>query len=61
VVGGKNGVINGIFAPCGVCRQVMREFCSDDFTVIMGISETEYKSLPLSELLPLSFSPEDVK
>lgn len=61
VVGGKNGVINGIFAPCGVCRQVMREFCSDDFTVIMGISETEYKSLPLSALLPLSFSPEDVK
>lgn len=61
VVGGKSGVINGIFAPCGVCRQVMREFCSDDFTVIMGISETEYKSLPLSELLPLSFSPEDVK
>lgn len=61
VVGGKNGVINGIFAPCGVCRQVMREFCSDDFTIIMGISETEYKSLPLSELLPLSFSPEDVK
>lgn len=61
VVGGKNGVINGMFAPCGVCRQVMREFCSDDFTVIMGISETEYKSLLLSELLPLSFSPEDVK
>lgn len=61
VVGGKNGVVNGIFAPCGVCRQVMREFCSDDFTVIMGISENEYKALPLSELLPLSFSPEDVK
>lgn len=61
VVGGKNGVIDGIFAPCGVCRQVMKEFCSDDFTVIMGISETEYKALPLSELLPLSFSPKDVK
>lgn len=61
VVGGKDGVINGIFAPCGVCRQVMREFCSDDFTVIMGTSETEYKALPLSDLLPLSFSPEDVK
>lgn len=61
VVGGKNGVIDGVFAPCGVCRQVMKEFCSDDFTVIMGISETEYKALPLSELLPLSFSPKDVK
>lgn len=61
VVGGKNGVINGIFAPCGVCRQVMREFCSDDFTVIMGTSENEHKLLTLAELLPLSFSPEDVK
>lgn len=61
VVGGKNGVIDGIFAPCGVCRQVMREFCSDDFSVIMGISEDEYKTLTLAELLPLSFSPEDVK
>jgi cytidine deaminase len=61
VVGGKDGIINGIFAPCGVCRQVMREFCSDDFSVIMGISETEYKTLTLAELLPLSFSPEDVK
>ncbi len=61
VVGGKDGIINGIFAPCGVCRQVMREFCSDDFTVIMGTSETEYKTLTLADLLPLSFSPEDVK
>ena len=61
VVGGKEGVIDGIFAPCGVCRQVMREFCSDDFTIIMGISETEYKKATLGELLPLSFSPEDVK
>ena len=61
IVGGKDGIINGIFAPCGVCRQVMREFCSDDFTIIMGISETEYKKATLGELLPLSFSPEDVK
>ena len=61
IVGGKGGIIDGIFAPCGVCRQVMREFCSDDFTIIMGISETEYKKATLGELLPLSFSPEDVK
>ena len=61
IVGGKDGIIDGIFAPCGVCRQVMREFCSDDFTIIMGISETEYKKATLGELLPLSFSPEDVK
>ncbi len=61
VVGGKNGKIDGIFAPCGVCRQVMREFCNDDFKIIMGINEREYKTITLSELLPISFSPKDVK
>ena len=61
VVGGKNGILNGIFAPCGVCRQVMREFCNDDFVIILGESETSYKETTLKELLPFSFSPEDVK
>lgn len=61
VVGGKDGRIEGIFAPCGVCRQVMREFCNDDFKIIMGINEHEYKTITLSELLPISFSPKDVK
>lgn len=61
VVGGKDGKIDGIFAPCGVCRQVMREFCDDDFKIIMGINETDYKTITLSELLPISFSPKDVK
>ncbi len=61
VVGGKDGRIDGIFAPCGVCRQVMREFCNDDFKIIMGINEHEYKTITLSELLPISFSPKDVK
>ena len=61
VVGGKDGRIDGIFAPCGVCRQVMREFCNDDFKIIMGINDLEYKTITLSELLPISFSPKDVK
>lgn len=61
VVGGKNGVINGIFAPCGVCRQVMREFCDDNFQIILGKSDTEFSVATLKELLPYSFSPEDVK
>lgn len=61
VVGGKNGKVDGIFAPCGVCRQVMREFCDDDFKIILGINEAEYKTITLGELLPISFSPKDVK
>ena len=61
VAGGKNGKINGIFAPCGVCRQVMREFCHDDFTLILGKSDTEFDVCTLKDLLPLSFSPKDVK
>lgn len=61
IVGGKNGIIDSIFAPCGVCRQVMREFCDDDFTIIMGESDEEYKTVTLKDLLPLSFSPEDVR
>ena len=61
VVGGKNGVINGIFAPCGVCRQVLREFCDDDFEILLGETEDSYKTVTLKDLLPLSFSPKDVK
>lgn len=61
VVGGKNGTVDGIFAPCGVCRQVMREFCDNDFIIILGEREDSYKTATLKELLPLSFSPEDVK
>lgn len=61
VAGGKNGIINGIFAPCGVCRQVMREFCDDDFQIIMGENEEDYKVVTLKDLLPFSFSPDNVR
>ena len=61
VVGGKDGKINGIFAPCGVCRQVLREFCDDDFPIILGESENEFRKVTLKELLPLSFSPDNVR
>ena len=61
VVGGKDGIINGIFAPCGVCRQVLREFCEDDFTILLGETEDSFKTVTLKELLPLSFSPDNVR
>ena len=55
ICGGKDGVITGLFPPCGVCRQVMREFCQDDFKVYM-ITPDGYESRTLADLLPDSFS-----
>ena len=55
VCGGKGGVITGAFPPCGVCRQVMREFCGDDFKVYL-IHPEGFEALTLADLLPHSFS-----
>ncbi len=58
VCGGKDGVITGFFPPCGVCRQVLREFCGDDFTVYMAGPDGTYEEKTLAELLPSSFRPD---
>ena len=55
VCGGKDGIITGQFPPCGVCRQVMREFCGDDFLIHM-VSAEGFESRTLAEILPFSFS-----
>ena len=48
-------------APCGVCRQVMREFCTPEtFEVILAKDKTDYKVFTLEELLPMSFGPENL-
>ncbi len=41
--------------PCGICRQVMQEFCSSDFKIIMVKSINELQVNTLSELLPFGF------
>ena len=46
-------------APCGVCRQVMREF-APNLTVIIGNTEGQYNILTLPDLLPHSFGPENL-
>jgi len=58
VVGGKNGIISSATPPCGVCRQVMREFCSDDFKILIIRENENYDKVLLKDLLPQSFKPE---
>ncbi len=56
VVGGRFGEEpTSFFFPCGICRQVLSEFCGPDFTVLVSDGK-ETKSFLLSELLPCSFS-----
>lgn len=56
ICGGQNGVITGPCPPCGVCRQVMGEFCQKDFRVYIALPGGDYLSRTLEELLPDSFS-----
>ena len=49
-----------ICPPCGVCRQVMREFCRDDFEIILGTSAENYEIYTLSQILPLGFGPSNL-
>ena len=58
VVGGRNGEITGLFPPCGVCRQVMMEFCEPDFLIHMGGAGDEIVTVPLGEFLPYGFNGE---
>lgn len=41
--------------PCGICRQVMKEFCDEDFIVLVAKSTEDYKQYALGELLPHAF------
>ncbi len=58
VCGGRDGQITGAFPPCGVCRQVMREFCRDDFLVYL-VNARGYETLTLAQLLPHSFQAQE--
>ena len=62
VCGGKDGVITGAFPPCGVCRQVMAEFCDPKaFRVLMARTETDYRECSLEEVLPFGFTKEELQ
>ncbi len=62
ITGGMHGRPQGYTAPCGVCRQVMREFCDPDtFRVILAVDEAHWKEYCLKELLPESFGPDNLR
>ena len=61
IVGGMDGVPTSYAAPCGVCRQVMEEFCDPDtFLIILAVNQEKYDIYTLKELLPLGFGPENL-
>lgn len=62
IVGGKEGNLTDYTAPCGVCRQVMMEFCDPEtFQIILAVSEEKYQVFTLKELMPLGFGPDNLK
>ena len=61
VVGGpEKEAVNQYAFPCGVCRQVLREFATEQFVVIVAKNENDFKIYRLNELLPESFGPENL-
>ena len=62
VVGGKDGVLTDYAAPCGVCRQVMMEFCDpESFLIILAMNENTYQEYTLKQLLPEGFGPKSLQ
>ena len=59
VIGGMGETVDPACAPCGVCRQVLAEFCSPDLPVILG-SPAHWRVVTLGELLPLAFTKENL-
>ncbi len=62
IVGGKEGEKEEFCAPCGVCRQVMAEFCDpDSFYIILGNSAADCQKFLLEEVLPFSFGAQNIQ
>ncbi|WP_329493257.1 cytidine deaminase [Caproiciproducens sp. CPB-2] len=63
IVGGRTGEpVGGLCPPCGVCRQVMMEFCDPaTFRIILGKSTEQWEVFTLKDLLPLGFSKADME
>lgn len=62
IVGGKNQKATDYTAPCGVCRQVMMEFCNPKtFKIILAIDSENYRIFTLDDMLPQGFGPANLE
>jgi len=61
VTGALKGEEGGYAYPCGVCRQMLKEFFEDDVVVIVAKTEDDYKVHSFGEILPFGFGPTDLK
>lgn len=62
IVGGpQGGALQSSISPCGVCRQVMAEFCDPGFRVLLAWGEEEYRAFTLRQLLPMGFGPRNLE
>ncbi len=59
IVGGKGDELSELCTPCGVCRQVMAEFCKKDFKLVLGTPDN-FKEYSLEEMLPYSFTSDEL-
>lgn len=59
VVGGKEENPLEFCLPCGVCRQVLAEFCGEDFRILLG-NPDKFQSYTVDEILPFSFTKKDL-
>ena len=60
ICGGPKGEIRQFCPPCGVCRQVLREYCGDEFEIVLVGPDGAIEVCTLAELLPRSFSPKSL-
>ena len=62
IVGGRNQKPTGYTAPCGVCRQVMMEFCNPKtFKIMLAIDRENYRIYTLEDMLPQGFGPANLE
>lgn len=61
IVGGKDGIVTEYAPPCGVCRQVMMEFCDPEtFQIILAVDAERYDTYTLREMFPKGFGPSNL-